>query len=183
VKPAAFLDRDGVINVDSGYVHAWEDYRFLPGVFEALRALEEAGYALVIVTNQSGIARKLYSEAAYQALTMRLRQALAERGVRLTGIYHCPHHPDGVVPALSFACSCRKPAPGMLLQAAAEHALDLASSVLIGDRDSDLQAGRNAGVGRNFLIAPAPVVPAMQTNAPDGCFPDLKACVAHLLHP
>jgi D-glycero-D-manno-heptose 1,7-bisphosphate phosphatase len=147
LRRAAFLDRDGVLNEDSGYVCRPEDFRWLPGTFEALAALQAAGHALVVVTNQSGIGRGLYDEAQYQALTRWMREDLRTHGLELAGVYHCPHHPDASVSAYRRACDCRKPAPGMILRAAGDLGLDLAASCLFGDRASDVAAGRAAGVG------------------------------------
>jgi D-glycero-D-manno-heptose 1,7-bisphosphate phosphatase len=149
---AAFIDRDGVINEELAYVHRAEDFHVLPGVVDALRLLREHGWKLVVVTNQAGIARGMYTEADYQRLTEHMRALFAAAGTPLDGIYHCPHHPDGSVPAYRTDCDCRKPRPGMLLAAAAELGLTLADSVIVGDKDSDLEAGRAAGLAACVLV-------------------------------
>ncbi len=178
-----FLDRDGVINADTGYVHRWEDFCYLPGAVQALQLLHRAGWQLVVVTNQSGIARGLYTEAQYQALTQRLRADLAVQGAALLDVLHCPHHPDGVAAPFAVACDCRKPAPGLLLRAAARHGIDLARATLVGDRGSDIAAARSAGVGRAYLVgADAGNDLHGSGQGADGRFADLLQCAYHLLH-
>lgn len=153
-KPAVFLDRDGVLNEDRGYVHRWEDFSFLPGAIDALRQLQQKGYLLVVITNQSAIARGLCTEADVLALHERMRAFLRERGIELAGIYHCPHHPQGSVSDYAIACACRKPKPGMILRAAQAHGIDLSRSLLVGDKLSDLDAGRAAGIPTLYLVVP-----------------------------
>jgi D-glycero-D-manno-heptose 1,7-bisphosphate phosphatase len=150
-----------VLNTEVHYLWRTEDFAFVPGTPQALARLQAAGWLLVVVTNQSGMARGLYTEADYQALTTHMRQRLqAEAGVLLDLVLHCPHLPDAAVPAYRQACSCRKPEPGMLLQAARTLGLDLGASVMVGDKGSDLQAALAAGVGRRVLVrsghAPGP---------------------------
>lgn len=153
MRPAAFLDRDGVINIDHGYVSRWEDFAFVPGAVDALRRLQMAGYALVIVTNQSGVARGYYDEAAVQRLHDALRENLARQGVTLDAIEYCPHLPDAPLARYALDCDCRKPAPGMILRSAAALGIDLAASLMFGDKASDIDAGRAAGVGRSLRLA------------------------------
>lgn len=145
-RPAAFVDRDGTIIHERDYLSEPAGVELLPGAVEGLRALQEAGYVIVVVTNQSGIARGLYDEAAYEAVQRRLIAMLAERGIVVAGSYHCPHHPD-----FSGACDCRKPAPGLFLRAIREHHLDPARSLFIGDRLRDVEPARELG-GRAFLV-------------------------------
>ena len=152
LRRAAFLDRDGVLNEDHGYVYRSEEFQWLPGAVTAMQRLQEAGFALVVITNQSGIARGLYTLADLELLHDHMRGQLQPQGVALTGIYACPHHPDAVLPQYRLACECRKPQPGMLLRAAREHGLDLAASCLFGDKASDIEAGRRAGVGRSWRV-------------------------------
>ena len=153
---AAFLDRDGVINVDHGYVSRWEDFEFLPGVPEALRSLGKAGYQLIVISNQSGIGRGFYSEADLEELNRRIAHHLQELwAIEMTGFYHCPHHPTDALGDYLTRCECRKPAPGMILRAAEEHNIDLAGSLLVGDKRSDIEAGKAAGVGRLFHVSTA----------------------------
>lgn len=176
--PAAFLDRDGVINFDAGYVHDWSEFRFLPGVVEALRQLQTLGYRLIIITNQSGIARGMYAESAYQALTARLKETLREQGVTLAQVYHCPHHPDGCVAEYRLACDCRKPRTGLIEQALHDFDIDMAGSVLVGDKPSDIAAGIAAGVGRCFLVCCNGEGERPVPGDADASFDDLAHCVA-----
>ena len=153
---AVFLDRDGVINVDHGYVSTWEQFEFLPGVPDALRALQDAGYLLVVVSNQSGIGRGYYSESDVDLLNQAIAEYLdSSVGVTLSGFYHCPHHPTEAEGEFRRQCDCRKPAPGMIRQAVLDHGIDVKTSLLVGDKDSDIEAGRAAGIARLFKVAPS----------------------------
>ncbi|MBF0108868.1 MAG: D-glycero-beta-D-manno-heptose 1,7-bisphosphate 7-phosphatase [Magnetococcales bacterium] len=151
-RSALFLDRDGVINEEVNYLYRIDDFVFIPGVFETCRMFQDAGFALVVVTNQSGIARGYYSEEEYHLLTRWMTGRFAEAGIFLTDVLYCPHHPGGSVAAFRRSCGCRKPEPGMILDACVRHDLDPATSVLVGDKLSDIQAGRNAGVGALVLV-------------------------------
>jgi D-glycero-D-manno-heptose 1,7-bisphosphate phosphatase len=151
-RRAAFLDRDGVINLDHGYVYRREDFEFVAGGLAACAQLHRWGLALVVVTNQSGIGRGLYSEDDYRKLTDWMRGEFAAAGAPLAGVYHCPHLPAGSPGAEGRGCDCRKPAPGLLLAAARELALDLPRSVLFGDKASDIEAAAAAGVGQRVLL-------------------------------
>ena len=181
LRKAAFLDRDGVINLDRAYVHKWEEFEFVPGAVEAMRRLKQAGYALVVVTNQSGLARGMYTEVQYQALTVRMREALAEAGAEVDAVYHCPHHPKGSVSELAVDCDCRKPAPGMILRGARELGLSLLDSILIGDKPSDIEAARAAGVGRAFLVQSDNEESTNDLGGADAAYADLRACVDAVL--
>jgi len=151
--PALFLDRDGVINRDTGHVFRVEDFVWVPGIFDTVRAAKALGLEVVVITNQAGIAKGLYTEADFHLLTAWMKDQFAAAGAALTDVYFCPDHPDA--PARTQATiSCRKPAPGMLLRAARDHRLDLRRSVLIGDQESDIEAGRAAEVSRTALFAP-----------------------------
>ena len=152
-RPALFLDRDGIINLDHGYVHRPEDTQLVPGIIALCRRARALGYALVVVTNQAGIARGYYSEDQYHAYSGWLRGHLAGQGALLDAIYHCPHHPDAGSAACRRACACRKPAPGMILDAMRDLHLDLPHSVMLGDSAGDIEAGRRAGVGHLWLLS------------------------------
>ena len=145
LRPAAFLDRDGTIVEEVNYLTRAEDMRLESGALAALRRLREAGYLLIVVTNQSAVARGMIAEAELAALHERLEGMLAEEGVRLDAIYYCPHHPESDRPEYARSCECRKPEPGMLLRAAAELGVDLPRSVMFGDSERDVEAGRRAG--------------------------------------
>ncbi len=181
LRPAAFLDRDGVINVERDYVYRIEDFELLPGVVDALVLLQRAGHALVVITNQGGIGLGLYTEADMQRLHTHLRGLLAEAGVQLDGIYHCPHHPRSPDPAMRGPCACRKPAPGMLLQAARELQLDLPRSFLVGDKAGDVAAGRAAGVGRSFLVRSGHELSESDVAQADAVYDDLFELVQRRL--
>lgn len=149
-RKALFLDRDGVINVDRHYVHCVENFEFLPGIFELCAAAAERGYLIVVVTNQAGIGRGLYTEADFERLTAWMVDAFHQRGIEIARVYHCPYHPTAGIGEYRRESFDRKPHPGMLLKARDELTLDLSKSVLIGDKGSDIDAGRAAGVG--FLV-------------------------------
>ena len=151
-RRAAFLDRDGVINVDHGYVVRQEEFDFVPGVLQASAQLIADGYALVVVTNQSGIGRGLYTTADFERLTAWMKARFASAGAPLAGVYFCPHHPVDAQEPYRRQCDCRKPAPGLLLQAQRELDLSLVDSVLFGDRRSDLLAAAAAGVPTRVLL-------------------------------
>jgi histidinol-phosphate phosphatase family protein len=142
---AVFLDKDGTLVEDVPYNVDPEKIRLGPGALEAARLLHEAGFRLVVVSNQSGVARGLFAESALQAVEERLRGLLAEAGVPLAGFYYCPHHPQGTVGAYSRVCVCRKPAPGLILRAAQELGIEVERSWLVGDILDDVEAGRRAG--------------------------------------
>ncbi|MDR3155039.1 MAG: HAD family hydrolase [Deltaproteobacteria bacterium] len=165
-RPAVFLDRDGTLNLDRGYAWRWEDFEWLPGAVEALRLLQGQGLFVAVVTNQAGVARGLYRAEDVAALHRRVAADLERRGLAPPPFYHCPHHPDFTGP-----CGCRKPAPGMLLQAAADHGLDLSRSFMVGDKLSDLGAGLAAGcvsiLVRTGYGAGIAALPPTALEAPD----------------
>ncbi|MUJ20922.1 D-glycero-beta-D-manno-heptose 1,7-bisphosphate 7-phosphatase [Aliivibrio fischeri] len=151
-KPAVFIDRDGVINVDRGYVHKRDDFEYIDGVFEATKKLKEMGYLLVLVTNQSGIARGMFTEDQFEILTEWMDWNFADNGVDFDGIYYCPHHPEATVEKYKEACDCRKPNPGMLVSAQRFLDIDMENSIMIGDKKEDMMAAQAAGVGTCILV-------------------------------
>jgi D-glycero-D-manno-heptose 1,7-bisphosphate phosphatase len=141
MKRAVFLDRDGVINrkvSEEEYVTRWEDFHFLPEVADGIALLNKAGWSVIVVSNQRCVAKGLLTIEELEAIHRRMREELAAAGAKLDGIYYCPHEKEP-------ACDCRKPAPGMLFRAAKEHQIDLPSSWVIGDSESDIEAGKRAG--------------------------------------
>src|SRR6188768_3316693 len=139
-RPAAFLDRDGVLNVDHGYVHRPEQLEWVAGAPESVRLLNEAGYRVLVITNQSGVARGFFDEAAVISFHAHMQSVLTERGAYIDAFYYCPHHPEGTVKTFAMACSCRKPRTGMLERATSEWPIDINRSFFIGDNDVDMAA-------------------------------------------
>jgi D-glycero-D-manno-heptose 1,7-bisphosphate phosphatase len=151
LRPAVFLDRDGTLNEDFGYVHRFEDFRWLPGTKDAIRRLNAAGVYVFVVTNQSGVARGLFGEDAVAALHARMREALQEVGAGIDDFRYCPHHPDIGVGPYRRVCACRKPAPGMIFDLIAHWPVDTAASVMVGDKAIDVEAGRAAGIAAEMV--------------------------------
>jgi D-glycero-D-manno-heptose 1,7-bisphosphate phosphatase len=154
---ALFLDRDGVINVDRGYVCSPEQFQLVDGITDLCRHAVGLGYMLIVATNQAGIGRGYYTEAEFLALTDWMCDAFRERGAPISKVYYCPFHPEFGVGEYRRESACRKPAPGMILKAAREFDVDLPRSVLVGDKESDIKAGVAAGVGCNVLYCPQSV--------------------------
>ncbi len=146
VKKAVFLDRDGTINIDSGYINSPELFQFIPGSIQAIRRLKKAGFLIIIVTNQAGIAKGIIKEENIESLNSAFMELLKKNGAGCDGYYFCPHHHEGSIEKYRKKCGCRKPEPGMLLRAASEHGVDLNSSFFVGDKVSDILAADNAGV-------------------------------------
>lgn len=147
INKALFLDRDGVINKEKNYLYKIEEFEFIDGVFETCRNFQDKGYLIIVITNQAGIARGKYTEGDFELLTEWMLGQFKKENVIVTKIYHCPHHP-----AFSGECECRKPKPKMILDAQKEFDIDLNQSILVGDKNSDIEAGINAGIGNSFLI-------------------------------
>lgn len=153
-RPALFLDRDGVINVDHGYVYRSEDFEFIDGIFDLCQSAQSLGYTLIVITNQAGIGRGYYTEDDFHRLTEWMCAEFEREGICISGVYFCPYHPDYGVGSYKIESECRKPNPGMLLQAAKEQKIDMEKSVLIGDKKSDIEAGMSAGVELSLLYCP-----------------------------
>jgi len=147
---ALFLDRDGVINIEKNYLYKISEFEFIDGIFDVCRYFQKLDYFIVVITNQAGIARGLYTEDDFIKLNNWMIGEFKSNNINITKVYYCPHHPE-----FGVECECRKPRPGMILRAKAEIGIDLQNSILVGDKISDVEAGINAGVGRNYLITTA----------------------------
>ncbi len=169
IDKVIFLDRDGVINRDSpNYIKCWEEFEFLPGSLEALRLLTQAGYHLILITNQSIINRGMATAEDLAHTHRRLREAVAAAGGRIFDIFFCPHQPDE-------HCDCRKPKPGLILQAQARHGIELARTIMIGDSGRDIRCGRQAGCGATILVRTGYKPDVEQRLAAEGLHPDAVA--------
>ena len=144
---ALFLDRDGVINIEKDYLYKIEDFEFIDGIFDLCTYYQNLGYIIIIVTNQSGIARGYYDEKDFNTLTSWMIKQFHDKGINIQHVYYCPHHPD-----ISGACNCRKPMPGMLLEAKKEFNIDMNHSLMIGDKERDILAALHAGVTQTYLF-------------------------------
>lgn len=144
---ALFLDRDGVINVEKDYLYKIEDFEFIDGILDLCKYYSDNDYIIVIVTNQSGIARNYYTEKDFSILTTWMLDKFRLSGINIQKVYYCPHHPS-----ISGECSCRKPNPGMLLEAKHEFDINMSLSIIIGDKERDIEAGLNAGLYQSYLF-------------------------------
>ncbi len=152
-RPAIFIDRDGTISEEVGYVNHPSRYRVYPFAAEAVRLINDAGWHAILVTNQAGVARGYFAEDMIGIIHKLLIEDLGRGGARLDAIYYCPHHPSVGAPPYRFACDCRKPQPGLITRAATNHDIDLTRSWMIGDRASDIELARNAGVRGAFVLS------------------------------
>lgn len=148
----AFFDRDGTINIDKGYIFKKEDFVFRDGIVDSIIRLKKAGYLIIVVTNQSGIARGLYSEDDVIALHTHINGLLERFSTKIDAFYYCPHFINGKVKKYSIECDCRKPNPGMFYCAQKDYDIDLSSSLMIGDKESDIIAAKCAGISKTFII-------------------------------
>lgn len=180
-RRAIFLDRDGTLNVEVNYLHRIEDLALVPGAAGAVRSLSQAGFLVIVVTNQAGIARGYYDETALHALHEEIQLRLSAEGARIDAFYFCPHHPD-----FGGACACRKPAPGMLRQAAQDYGIDLAGSWIIGDTSGDIGAGSAVGcrailVRSGYGAQAEAAIGSATMPQPEVIVDDLSAAVAYIL--
>lgn len=177
MKKAVFLDRDGVINVDHGYISTPQQFDFIDGVFDACRYFQRQGYLLIVVTNQSGIARGYYTEQDFQQLTNWMKLQFQQQQIHIDGVYFCPHHSEKGIAPYNIDCNCRKPAPGMLLQAIREHNIDPAKSLMLGDKAADMQAAKAAGVGRKILVLSGQKLTEQDKKQADEVWPSIKTAL------
>ena len=176
MKKAVFLDRDGTLNPDPGYISRPDDFALFPGVADALAKLQRAGYLLILITNQSGIARGLITLEQLTAIHARMQNLLAASGASIDAIYYCPHHPDFPAVEGEAPCNCRKPLPGLIKRALGDHQVDPAQSFMVGDRSSDVKIALATGVQPIFIgSAPLLAFPEVTTVT------DLVAAAAHIM--
>jgi len=178
---AVFLDRDGTLIVERGYITVPEGVELMPGAAAAVTRLREAGWKVFVVTNQGAVAKGLITEEELGLIHFRMVALLAEAGAEIDGVYYCPHHPDGDQLQYSVECDCRKPRPGMLERASSEHDVDLARSVMIGDTLRDLEAGRAAGAKAVLVLTGKGAATAELDHGADHVAPDLAGAVRWLL--
>lgn len=147
MNKALFLDRDGVININHGYVHQTTDFEFIDGIFSLVQRANEQGYKVIVVTNQSGIGRGMYTEADFERLTAWMLSMFAKNSAIIDDVLFCPHHPQAKLPQYREICDCRKPNSGMLTSAATKYDVSVANSIMVGDKLSDMEAAIKAGIG------------------------------------
>ena len=157
-KKAVFLDRDGVINKEKNYLYQKKDFEFIDGVFEACRYFQKIGYQLIVVTNQSGIARSYYQKEDFYKLTKWMLKQFENQGIKILDVFFCPHGPDST-------CNCRKPKPGMLLEAREKHKIDMKNSWMIGDKEADVGAANAAGIKNTILVKTGHDIDETNSNA------------------
>jgi len=155
---AVFLDRDGVINNEIGYLHKTKDFKFIDGVFKACNYFQKKGYLIIIITNQSGIGRGYYTEEDFHILNNWMNKQFSINGIDITDIFYCPHAPDD-------DCNCRKPKPGLIQNALQKHSINIARSWMIGDKESDITAGHVAGISNTILVKTGHEIDELKTNA------------------
>jgi D-glycero-D-manno-heptose 1,7-bisphosphate phosphatase len=149
LRAAVFLDRDGTINIEKRYLYQYEDWEWIAGAIKAIKKFNDAGVLVIVITNQAGVARGIYTSADVESLHERVSEELQTHGAHIDAYYYCPHHPEF---GNKMVCSCRKPAPGLLFQAQKEWDIDLHRSAIFGDKASDIKVGQAAGV-KSFLVS------------------------------
>jgi len=180
LKKAAFIDRDGTINVEKGYVHRIEDFEFLPGALDALRLFSEHNIALYVLTNQAGIAKGYYTEEQFQIITDHMLRVCESANIKIDKVLYCPHHPDGVVPGYAIPCKCRKPNTLLIEQVIAKNDYSIRDLVLIGDKKSDIDAGTALGMD-TYLVLTGYGREQRSSTAPTQVAADLLAAARHIV--
>jgi D,D-heptose 1,7-bisphosphate phosphatase len=170
---AVFLDRDGTINEEVGYLDSLDKFKIIPCAYEAIRLINESGMKVVVISNQAGVARGLFTEDFVKITHEHLQTALRQKKAHIDNFYYCPHHPAEGIKLYRQNCNCRKPAPGMLLQAAQDLNIDLTKSYLVGDRFNDMEAGKKIGV-RGVLVKTGFGQGLLQDDGPDVATPENK---------
>ena len=170
---AVFLDRDGTINEEVGYLDSLDKLKIIPSAYEAIRLINESGMKVVVISNQAGVARGFFTEDFVKVTHEHLQTALRQQGATIDNFYYCPHHPTEGIEPYRQVCNCRKPAPGMLLQAAQDLNIDLKRSYLVGDRFNDMEAGKKIGV-RGILVKTGFGQSLLQDDGPDEATPENK---------
>lgn len=178
---ALFLDRDGVINIEKNYLYKIEDFVFIPGVFETLRCFQEAGYLIIVITNQAGIGRGYYSYDDFYKLNNWMLDQFNARKIYISKVYFSPFHPEHGLGEYKKNSFCRKPNPGMILQAQSEFDIDLTASFLVGDKMSDIEAGLRAGVKHNILVKSGHKVNDIATNGETAILSSIKEVKQYFL--
>jgi len=153
MNKALFLDRDGIINVDHGYVYKMSDFEFVEGIFELCQKAQQLNYKIIIITNQSGIARGYYTESDFNQLTTWMKAEFLKNKIVITDVFYCPHHPTSDISKYKKQCACRKPEPELITQAKEKYNIDLSKSIFVGDKESDMQAAQNANINKRILVA------------------------------
>jgi D-glycero-D-manno-heptose 1,7-bisphosphate phosphatase len=180
MERAVFLDRDGTIIEDPGYLDSCDKVKFLPGVSEAIARLNESGFKVIVITNQSGVARGYFTEETLKEINEHICRSLAEQGASIDMVYYCPHHIEGIIERYKKECHCRKPNPGMIEEATRNFGIDLGKSFVIGDKILDVETGRRTGCRTILLVSEEPPNKEM-TASPDHVAPDLYEAVQWLL--
>jgi D-glycero-D-manno-heptose 1,7-bisphosphate phosphatase len=183
MKKACFLDRDGVLIVEAHYLSKPSQVEIIPGVPEALKKLKDAGYLIIVVTNQAGIARGYFPEDNVAMVHAEIDRQLKKAGTSIDAYYYCPHHLEGSIPELSINCECRKPKPGMFFQAAKDHDINLSESFMVGDKFSDIEAAKNAGCKQAVMVRTGHGKTQLEKQSPGNTpvFDNLPAAINALL--
>ncbi len=182
MKRVAFIDRDGTLNVEKNYVHRIEDFEWIPGSLAALQALSQSHILIYVITNQAGIARGLYTEEDLKLLNQHILEIMQKAQVKIQDILYCPHHPQGSVEQYSITCDCRKPGNALIRKALHQEGLSAKQAVLIGDKNTDIEAGQSLGIP-SYLVLTGYGLQEKETTTADFIAKDLKEAVQHFLCP